>query len=365
MAVLPSLDIGGAERLVTDWAIWAKETGKVEPSIVVINAVYNEQFLAELHAKNVDVHILHRAPGSSIIGSMLVLQFLIFRIRPDIIHVHNYAAGKAILCLHILALWTGLFWTVHSTNEVYSYSPFFLWLAKLYRVRFLAISQAVADECLAVGLTDVTVVYNGIKIERFRRIFRYRPVGDPVKLVCVARLDCVHKGQDVLLRALGKCVAGGMNVQCTFVGGPSALCSDELKHLKNLAADMGLSNRVEFYLDRSDAEHFLDAGDIFVLPTRFEGFGLAVVEAMAAGLPVIVSNVDGLKEIIRDGETGFFARKGDEDSLAAKIEEVVARRDLEPICRAAAQRAEAFTMERMCENYLAAYTVNGRFEAAS
>ncbi len=122
-----------------------------------------------------------------------------------------------------------------------------------------------------------------------------------------------------------------------------------------MAADLGVSNRVKFYQDRLDVEVFYDEANLFVLPSRYEGFGLALVEAMASGLPVIASDIDGLREIIADGETGFLVPPDDAAALARKIADVVRRADLEQICVAAAARAEIFDIGNMCDGYFSAY----------
>jgi glycosyltransferase involved in cell wall biosynthesis len=89
--------------------------------------------------------------------------------------------------------------------------------------------------------------------------------------------------------------------------------------LQALASTLQLKSRIQFVQGRSDVNTFLGRADIFVLPSRHEGFGLALVEAMAAGLPVIASNIEGPADIVTDGEDGLLFDSGSEEELATKI----------------------------------------------
>ncbi|MGI0152007.1 MAG: glycosyltransferase family 4 protein, partial [Thermoplasmata archaeon] len=147
-----------------------------------------------------------------------------------------------------------------------------------------------------------------------------------------------HKGVDTLLRALARLPA---DVALLVVGrGP------DLPELSELARRLGLSGRVRFCPRVSDEElpAFLKAADLFVFPSvnRLEGFGLAVAEALATGLPVVVADIPGVREIIEPGVEGLLAEPLLEEDLAAKLCELLddpSRR--ERMGRAARSRAES------------------------
>ena len=95
-----------------------------------------------------------------------------------------------------------------------------------------------------------------------------------------------------------------------------------------LADRLGVADRVQFTGWRSDVASLLDRFDIFIHPSRDEPFGLAVLEASAAGLPVVAYDDGGLPEVVAAGETGLLAPVGDIDALAAFLEQLVDDEDL-------------------------------------
>ena len=95
----------------------------------------------------------------------------------------------------------------------------------------------------------------------------------------------------------------------------------EREALAALAAQLGVSERVRWLglLPHPDVFRFLRAVDAFAMPSRYEGFGLAAVEAMAAGLPVVASKVDGLEEVVDHGCTGFLVPTEESEPLSRAI----------------------------------------------
>jgi glycosyltransferase involved in cell wall biosynthesis len=140
-----------------------------------------------------------------------------------------------------------------------------------------------------------------------------RPLPGPT-VGSIGRL--VHeKGFDVLIEALARLP----DVSGLVVGdGP------ERGALEDLAREKGLEDRVVFTGWRDDARRFLTAMDVFVVPSRIEGFGIGIVEAMLARVPVIAAAVGGTTEVVIDEETGWLVPSEDPDSLAAVIARVLA-----------------------------------------
>jgi len=158
----------------------------------------------------------------------------------------------------------------------------------------------------------IVVVENGVD-ERFLAIgaVRYnRPVDTTPILTCVGNL-IPRKGHDVLLRALGRCNEYRWKLRLAGDG-------PERGHLSALARTLGLSDRIEFIGEiLPDAmPDFLAEGNVFILPSLSEGRPNALVEAMAAGLPVVASAIDGVTELVEDGRTGQLFPAGDDGALA-------------------------------------------------
>jgi len=142
-------------------------------------------------------------------------------------------------------------------------------------------------------------------------------VGSAVRLICVGSLEQFYKGHDVLLRAMGKCVAGGIDLQLTMVGNGRIR-----PQLETLAGKLGISGRCIFVgqLEHGAAVRAeLDKADLFVLPSRTEGLPRALIEAMARGLPCISTEVGGIPELLPWED---LVPPGNVMALAAKIREV-------------------------------------------
>ena len=131
-----------------------------------------------------------------------------------------------------------------------------------------------------------------------------------------------------------------------------------------LAAKLGADERVLIEGWHDDARSYLPTFDVYCLPSRFEGFPLAVVEAMLAGLPIVAADVGSVSEAIRDGETGLLVPPEDPVALASAIRRLLEDRRLAARLgeRARALATEQFTAEHMARAYEDLYR---RFSAVS
>ncbi|MDP8962201.1 MAG: glycosyltransferase, partial [Actinomycetota bacterium] len=128
---------------------------------------------------------------------------------------------------------------------------------------------------------------------------------------------------------------------------------EEHDALKRQSVRLGIGDRVHITGWTDDVHHFLAQSDIFVLPSRSEGFPLAIVEAMLAGLPVVASRVGGVPEAVRNGETGLLVPKDDPDRLATALQRLIDDPELRlGMGRRGRDVATSFTDERMAGSYL-------------
>jgi glycosyltransferase involved in cell wall biosynthesis len=161
-----------------------------------------------------------------------------------------------------------------------------------------------------------------------------------------------QKGYPLLLDAVAIVVAEHPHVQFAWAGeGP--LWDD----LADQVRSRGLEGAVHLLGQRADVPDLMAAADAFVLPSQFEGLPLVLLEAMAAGLPVIGTRVCGTSEAIDDGRTGWLVAPGDVASLALAIDEVLGNRELAAQRGAAGQAAVAsyWNAERMAGDMLRVY----------
>lgn len=132
-------------------------------------------------------------------------------------------------------------------------------------------------------------------------------------LVCVARL-AEAKGVDILLQAVSRVVRQGISCKCIIIGdGP---LKEKLLHEAN---SLGLSGHVFFEGFQRDVRPYLQAGSAYILTSRLEGLPLSVLEAMACGLPCIVTNVGGSAEAVKDYVTGLVIPPGSVEAAADAI----------------------------------------------
>jgi glycosyltransferase involved in cell wall biosynthesis len=132
-------------------------------------------------------------------------------------------------------------------------------------------------------------------------------------VVCTSRLS-QGKGIDALLLAVAQVMSRGMRCRCLLVGdGPLR------GELERLALHLGLTDYVSFEGFHEDVRPYLHAGSAFVLTSNHEGFGIAIIEAMAAGLPCLVTNSGGPAEIITNGVDGLVVAPGAVGEIAAGI----------------------------------------------
>jgi glycosyltransferase involved in cell wall biosynthesis len=191
--------------------------------------------------------------------------------------------------------------------------------------RYIAVSDDTRRRLLSTfGWPErkVVVVHNAIPLERFS-VGRDPAVraalgaaGNETPLALVpARLD-EQKGHDVLIRAAAE--LPGVRFACVGDGPLRA-------QLLAQARELGVADRMEFLGYRDDIPSLLAACDLAVLPSRYEGLPISLIEAMAAGRPVVATNIGGTRELVRDGETGVLVPPDDPAALAAAIRALVSR----------------------------------------
>jgi glycosyltransferase involved in cell wall biosynthesis len=192
--------------------------------------------------------------------------------------------------------------------------------------RYIAVSEDTRRRLLdAFGWSDakVVVVRNAIPLERYA-VGRDPSVraaltgGDDAPLALVtARLD-EQKGHDVLLRAAAR--LPGVRFACAG-DGPLR------DRLLAQARELGVAGRVAFLGYRDDLPSLLAACDLVVLPSRYEGLPISLIEAMAAARPVVATDIGGTRELVRDGETGVLVPPDDPEALADAIADLASRPD--------------------------------------
>jgi glycosyltransferase involved in cell wall biosynthesis len=214
--------------------------------------------------------------------------------------------------------------------------------------RVIAVSQAVAESLRGNGVIEsskITVIHNGIDIDRFERS---NAIDSPIVVGTVGHLAPI-KGQDIFVRAAALISARRPDVQFVIAGEDKSPQMSYRRSLESLVAELGLSDVMSMTGWRDDMPALLSSLTLFVSAARSEPFGLAIVEAMAAGLPVIATASEGAMEIIEDGLSGKLVSADDPEALAQAINDLlddsIERSRLGRNARLAAR--ERYSLERM------------------
>lgn len=270
--------------------------------------------------------------------------------RPDVIHTHLFHALVVVGSLR------------HEARTVLTHHH-----GDLLKVRGRNFEQALDrrfgkrfDRVVAVsGSVEKFLLesyrYPRAKVVRIDNGWEGHPTGASGKValptvVCTANFR-EEKGHDVLLRAFATVLRSIPQAHLVLVGeGP--LHSD----LERQAGSLGISSSVEFVGSVADVWPFLEAAHVYTLPSRYETRGISVMEAMAAGLPVVATSVGGVPELVEPGVTGELVPPNDADALAAKTIELLKdgneRRRMGEAGRAA---VGALNMKATVDRYLALY----------
>lgn len=296
-----SLGIGGAENMLVD--IINSQTQYASIDLIIINDIFEHSILDELSSK-VTYYLLKRKPGSKNPISFINLNFLLYKLKPNIVHCHNYNLLKALVpfkyktCL-----------TVHDVrmkkDQIFNnYNGLF------------SISYAVQSDLKNKLNLHSFVIHNGIT---FRNILRKENYNfSKFRIVQIGRLVHEKKGQDLSITCIYELVTKYKirNISLSIIG-----TGDSLSYLKDLVDKLNLTNYIEFLgaLDRNTIYKSLHNFELLVQPSKYEGFGLTVVEAMAAGVPVLVSDIEGPLEIIGNEEFGYKFKSENVDDCTGQI----------------------------------------------
>jgi len=180
-------------------------------------------------------------------------------------------------------------------------------------------SRAVAENFRKIGVKNIEVIPNGIDLRRFAKLERKPHAGFTV--MTIARLEKV-KGINYLIEAVaGSEIQRISDLQILVIGDGS-----ERKNLESLAEKLSLKEKVKFLgeIPNEKIPEYLATADCFVLPSLKEGFGIVLLEAQAAGIPVIGTKVGGILDLIEDGKTGLLVAPQNPQAIAEAISKIYA-----------------------------------------
>jgi len=330
--IIYGLKYGGAEKLLIPLA------AKLDPErfrVIVVALTCGGPVEEELRSLNINVRVLRRDGRFSIFDLARLIQ-LMKEQDIDIIHTHLQNAD----------IWAGLaaklcrIKHISTFHGAYFKNSAFEFLKQRLRVilpdKIIAVSENTASHCirrLKVNPNKVKVIYNGVDSNRFKvgvePSLKKREIGisdNTIVLSAFGRLE-IEKGHRYLIEAVSylKTDYPNFNSKITvLIVGEGRL----KKELMQMASELGVEEEVKFLGERDDIAELLGITDIVVIPSLSEGFSIVALEAMAAGKPVVATNVGGMPELITNETDGLLISPGDKSAVASAILALIENKDL-------------------------------------
>lgn len=365
--IIGSLEVGGAERHLSQVLPALKNMGfliKVHvlsdkaPLKPIFDTAGIEVYLGQNHDW---LPRTLRKPIRLIISlTRLTVNFL--KNRKAIRHVFLPEAYLLTAVAARLTFFSGpLIMSRRSLNDYQQRRPILGTLERLmhrFTTAALGNSKAVVQQLYGEGFTlsNTSLIYNGIDLWPFQNLLTKQGLRDSLNInqdalvfIIVANL-IPYKGHLDLLNALGKIhsqLPKSWKLLC--VGNDNGI----LSQLKEHSQMLGINNHVEFLGKRSDTPQLLAAADIGILCSHEEGFSNAILEGMAAGLPMVVTNVGGNAEAVEDMQTGLVVKAQDPESLGSALLSMALAPELRTrFGQAGKERiAHHFTLQQCTQNY--------------
>lgn len=352
--VITRAEHGGAQAHVRDLVAGFKDRFNMHV------AVGDEGFLTrEVSRLGATVHLVKNLmqPINPVKDLLAVrdLIMLMRRLRPWLVHAHSTKAGLAgrlaARYVGIPVVFTAHGWAFSDGVPVHRkiLGVFAERIATRWSTQVITVSQH--DRLLAqhykIKYDDsLHVIHNGIPSITSQTDDRET---SKIQLVMVARFT-KQKDHAIVLRALQRIEC---NFQICLVGdGPTR------QMIERLAAQLGINDRVKFFGWRDNVHEILATANIYVLASNWEGLPISLLEAMRAGLPIVATDVGGVREVIMDGETGFLVDRGDVIMLRDKLQQLLSNQELRNKMGKAGRKRylEHFTVEPMLEQTLKVYS---------
>lgn len=310
-----ALEVGGAERLL---AKLVQRMPRERFDMKIVCLARRGAWAAEVEAHGIPVHCLDKRTGldPTILFRLLAL---LRREKPDLVNTHLWTAD----------VWARLAAILMRVPVIVTEQNVDVWKKWYHRLidrllfrrtdAVICVSGKVAEFYRARGVPKdkLHVIPNAVDLSMFDA--DRRPGSPPEQMVepgvfsfiCAARLH-PQKAHGVLLRAVRLLMSAGSRPFMVLLAGEGPLRPD----LERQVAAEGLSGHVHFLGLRQDLPSLLQQCDAFVLPSLYEGLPLAILEAMAAGLPIVATDVGGNADLVEHGRNGFLVPPNDPQALA-------------------------------------------------
>jgi len=367
--VIRSLLKSGAERICIDICNELHKNSTVEVLLIVLDEINEFQDMT----KDLNIVYCQSKVRPSILGKSYIdtseYEKIILDFKPDIIHSHLFWAE--ILTREVI--YPEVTYLTHCHSNIREFQNFSFkslfnktkltqfyekyWLMPKYKIcrnNFLVISNDSREyfqKVLPKPIQNIKLLHNAINYELFKRKGPFKPIDSKkIKLINVGSFT-KNKNQAFLIKVVSYLVKKEINVELIFLGkGP------EMKNVKNLSVYKELESRIQFKGTVDNVQDYLNDSDIYVHSAIHESFGLVLLEAMAARLPVISIDGKGNRDVVLNGKNGYLINDQNVEEFGEKIISLVNDRELHKnLSSNAFHFAEKFDISNYCEKLIEIY----------
>jgi len=314
---IPSFGPGGAERLLLD-ILENIDRNIFQPLAVSLYPPQGNPYEREIVEKKLPVIFLtkHRGPDPK---TLLNIHRVIRLFKPDVVHTHLYTLHYTILPVLLNRIPVRIH-TVHCRvrYEVPWYEKVIHWVAFRYgKVLPVSVAKAIDAEISTLygKKLRTKVIYNGINPAKFAHIRTLYPtIGENSLILLHIGSFSPVKNHELLIEAFSRVEKQIPKIYLWLVGDGA-----ERPKIEELVKDKQIIEKVRFLGIRDDIPNLLAQADIFVLCSNSEAFPVAILEAMASGLPVVATAVGGVPEAVINGKTGILVPPNNPEALADAI----------------------------------------------
>lgn len=351
LQVITSLQTGGAEKLIVDVVPKYKHLG-LDVDVLLFDGK-DTPFKRQL--ENAGIKVFSLGCGGSVYNPLYILKLMPYLRKYDIVHTHNtapqlFAALGSVLCSVVLCT------TEHNTSNRRRdwkwYRPIDKWMYSRYK-KVICISDSTEEnlrKSIDCNSDKICTIYNGIDFESYDKA---SPITkDSItpyinrKVIAMVAGFRYQKDQETLIRAMSYVPK---DVELWLIGD-----GERRTIIEQYVKEKDLENRVRLLGIRNDIPSILKTVDIVVQSSHWEGFGLAAVEGMAAGKPVVASNVAGLSQVVSNA--GVLFPLGDDKALADILNKLLTDHKYYNIVKGrCVKRAHKFDISKMVYKYCQVY----------
>ena len=347
LQVITSLSTGGAEKLISEIAPMLRDKGH-QVDVLAFDGT-ETAFKQNLIDNGIKVYSFGK--GCNVYNPLFIFKLVKLMRNYNIVHTHNtapqlFAAIGSLLCSVVLCT------TEHTTSNRRRDWKWYAWIDRWMYSRYkkiICISNQAEDNLRKYlpKVENVCTIFNGVDVYKYHNAQPIKALRSGKVVVVMVAGFRYQKDQDTLIRTFKQLDKDKYELWLVGDG-------ERRSVLESLVKDLGLTEIVKFLGIRNDVPNVLQASDIVVMSSHFEGLSLSNIEGMSVGKPFIASNVDGLREVV-DGY-GILFPHGDDNALASIIERLSEDKDYyQQVAGKCWERAQMFDIQKMVDGYNEVY----------